>query len=228
MSYAFAGALQGLGGALMKVGEDRRKQANDLIKMDEDHQNKLELASQTVALKAKAKSGGGGGSSGGGGRALSNTESDNLSRLYKNYVEEGAFDGEAPSLGEFETRVEQLIRQEGSLAKAAERARGEWGSEEVTSTEMKDLHPLNPRRLWDEDGKYEETTSTLKYGFRGAMEGGSSGAAAPAAPAASAPSAAAQSGIPSAAIEALKANPNLREQFDAKYGQGAAASILGS
>ncbi|GAB5434809.1 MAG: hypothetical protein EpisKO_41790 [Epibacterium sp.] len=226
MSYAFAGALQGLGGALMKVGEDRRKQAQDLLKMEADHENKLELASQNAALKAKPKSGGSSGGSNG--RALSNTESDNLSRLYKNYVEAGAFEGEAPSLGEFETRVEQLIRKEGSLAKAAERARGEWGSEEVTSTEMKDLHPLNPRRLWDEDGKYEETTSSLKYGFRGAMEGGSSGNAAPAAPAATAPSAAAQSGIPSAAIEALKANPNLREQFDAKYGQGAAASILGS
>ncbi|MDE4303641.1 hypothetical protein PXK30_09510 [Phaeobacter gallaeciensis] len=231
MSFAFAGALQGLGGGLMKVAEDRRKLADDLLKMEKKAELDKDVAESRAASKARHRKGGtgSGGSSGGrSGRALSNTESDNLARLYKDYAENGAFEGEAPGLGAFETRVEQLIKEEGSLAKAAERARGEWGSTEVTSTELKERHPLSPARLWDDDGKYEETTSSLKYGFRGAMEGGSSGNAAPAAPAASAPSAAAPSGIPSAAIEALKANPNLREQFDAKYGQGAAASILGS
>jgi len=173
MSFAFAGALQGLGGGLMKVAEDRRKLADDLLKMEKKAELDKDVAESRAASKARYRKGGSGsgGSGGRSGRALSNTESDNLARLYKDYAENGAFEGEAPGLGAFETRVEQLIKEEGSLAKAAERARGEWGSTEVTTTELKERHPLSPARLWDDDGKYEETSTQTNYGFRSALGG---------------------------------------------------------
>lgn len=41
------------------------------------------------------------------------------------------------------------------------------------------------------------------------------------------PAAKPQVNAPAAAIEALRKNPNLREQFDKKYGAGASASVLG-
>ncbi|MDF1729654.1 MAG: hypothetical protein P1U53_18100 [Sulfitobacter sp.] len=173
MSFGFAGALMGLGDGLMKVAEDRRKLADDLLKMEKKAELDKDVAESRAASKARHRKGGSGsgGSGGRSGRALSNTESDNLARLYKDYAENGAFEGEAPGLGAFETRVEQLIKEEGSLAKAAERARGEWGSTEVTTTELKERHPLSPARLWDDDGKYEETSTQTNYGFRSALGG---------------------------------------------------------
>lgn len=173
MSFGFAGALMGLGDGLMKVADDRRKLADDLLKMEKKAELDKDVAESRAASNARHRKGGSGsgGSGGRSGRALSNTESDNLARLYKDYAENGAFEGEAPGLGAFETRVEQLIKEEGSLAKAAERARGEWGSTEVTTTELKERHPLSPARLWDDDGKYEETSTDLKYGFKGVLDG---------------------------------------------------------
>ncbi|MDE4189682.1 hypothetical protein [Phaeobacter gallaeciensis] len=163
----------GLGDGLMKVADDRRKLADDLLKMEKKAELDKDVAESRAASKARHRKGGSGSGSSGGrsGRALSNTESDNLARLYKDYAENGAFEGEAPGLGAFETRVEQLIKEEGSLAKAAERARGEWGSTEVTTTELKERHPLSPARLWDDDGKYEETSTQTNYGFRSALGG---------------------------------------------------------
>lgn len=172
MSFAFAGALQGMGGGMMKLAEERRKLAQDLLKMEK----KADLSMQVAEGKAALKGGGGSGGSKGPSkaRALSNTESDNLARIHKNYIESGVFEGQAPTLGEFEAQVERLIPDAGSLSQAAEMARGMWGGEDVTTTQMKERAALSPMRLFDDDGKYEDTTTERKYGFRNALDGAAS------------------------------------------------------
>lgn len=171
MSYGFAGALQGLGGGMMKLADERRQLANDLLKMEKKAELDKDVAESRAASTARHRRGrgGSGGSGRGGSRRLSNQESDNLGRLYKSYVENGAFEGEPPSLGEFESRIEMHIRDAGSLASAAELARSEWGGKEVTNTTQHERAALSPARLWDDDGKYEVTTTETVYGFNSAL-----------------------------------------------------------
>ena len=203
MSFAFAGALQGLGGGIMKLAEDRRRLAQDLLKMEKKADLDKEVAESRAASKARHRKGKGSGGGSSKGRALSNTESDNLARLYKNYDEAGAFEGQAPSLAEFEAQVEKLLPDAGSLSQAAEMARGMWGGEEVTTTTLKERAALSPARLWDDDGKYEDTRTETKYGFRKALDGAT--AAAPAPTAAPGAASAAPAVDPAQAIEEARA-----------------------
>ncbi|UWQ30270.1 hypothetical protein [Leisingera sp. M523] len=162
----------------MKLADERRKMADDLLKMEKQAELDVQVAEGRAAATAKHRKGGSGkGRTGSGrsGRALSNTESDNLSRIHKDYVENGVFEGQAPTLGEFEAQVERVLPEAGSLSQAAEMARGMWGSEEVTSTELKERHALSPARIWDDDGKYEETSTDVRYGFKGALGGDAPG-----------------------------------------------------
>lgn len=176
MSYAFAGALKGLGGGVMKLAEEKRANAQRLLEMEKKAELSVEVAQSKADIKAAAKGGKGRGGSGQGrkGRGLTNQESDNLGRLYKSYVESGAFEGEPPSLGEFENRIELHIKDAGSLANAAEMARSEWGGNEVTTTSQHERAALSPARLWDDDGKYDVTTTETHYGFNSALGGADS------------------------------------------------------
>lgn len=188
MSYGFAGALQGLGGGMMKLADERRQLANDLLKMEKKAVLDKDVAESRAASTARhrrgrGRGGGSGGAGRGGSRRLSNQESDNLGRLYESYIERGAFDGEPPSLGEFESRIEMHIRDAGSLASAAELARSEWGGKEVTNTIQHERAALSPARLWDDDGKYEETATETEYGFNSALGEAPSPSAADASPA---------------------------------------------
>lgn len=171
MSYAFAGAMKGLGGSIMKLADERRKLAEDLLKMETKADLDKDVAESRAASSARHRKGSRGGGSGGkkSGRALSNQERDDLNRLYESYSESGAFEGRAPTLGEFQSYVERVLPDAGSLSQAAEIARQSWGSEEVTKTELKERHALSPARIWDDDGKYEETTTDTRYGFKAAL-----------------------------------------------------------
>lgn len=167
MSYGFAGMLQGLGGALQDLGTERRKHAQDLLKMEKKAEIDLQVAQGKANIKKASRSGKG--RSRRSGRGLTNQESDNLGRIYDSYIENGSFGDEAPSLGEFEQRIELHIGEAGSLAKAAEQARSEWGSKDVTETTLHERHALSPARLWDEDGKYEVTSTSKQHGFEAVL-----------------------------------------------------------
>lgn len=170
-SFALAGAVGGVGDNIIKEAQAKRETKLAELKRQHDREDmatKHDYRMEEIAASKRGRGGRGGGGGGGGGpRGLGNTDTDNLARVYKSYIDSDAFEGEAPSLGEFQTRVEEVIGEEGSLSRAAERARGEWGSEEVTTTELKERHPLSPARIFDDDGKYEETTTDLQYGFKG-------------------------------------------------------------
>ena len=181
MSYGFGGALKGLGAGVMKLADDRRKLAQDILKMEKQAELEIEVSEGKAAAKAKHRKGGGKGSSKA--RALSNTESDNLARIHKDYVEQGVFEGQAPTLGEFEAQVEKVMPEAGSLSQAAEMARSQWGSREITTTELKDRHPLSPARIFDDDGKYEQVSTDVQYGFKSALSGTPGSPSAPSQPA---------------------------------------------
>jgi hypothetical protein len=146
------------------------------------------------------------------------------------------FEGRAPSEAQLATEVERLRRSDPdlSLSAATQMAAESWGSREETTTTKHDRAPFSPMRLIDEDGQYEETTTDLRYGFGAAMGEDQPRTPdpedAPSQPMGSAMAAEAppQATIPQQAVEALRADPSLREQFDAKYGPGAAAQILGN
>lgn len=185
MSYLLAGAAAGFGDELTRIAAEKRKAAQDLLMAkekqaiaDESYQNRLDMK---AAAKGRGGSGGGrrgGGSSGGRGfdsagkiRPLDARERDDFARSYKGMVENGFFEGKPPTESQLAAEVERIrgANPNLSLSAATQAAAESWGSEEVSETVQKDRHPLSPMRLLDDDGKYEETNTELRYGFKSAM-----------------------------------------------------------
>lgn len=169
MSYLLGGLLQGVGGAIEDRANSKREHAQRLLQIEAQAEATASArAKHRAPARGLAPRGGGGGRKSTDRRGLSNTESDNLARLYKNYVDGGSFDGEAPSLGQFENRVEQIISEDrGSLSSAAERARAEWGHQEVTSEEQVPRNFVG-RLIHGEDTRTVERTD-LVGGFGSAL-----------------------------------------------------------
>ena len=175
MSFALAGALMGGGDALLKMAEERRAQAHEEMMMEKQEA----LLRERDELKGRGRSGGGGGRSrgrsGGGsgssgrgdGWSLSNSDSVRIEKAYASAFEDNPdAPARVPTLPEFSSHVEDLMRSDRSLSRdaAVNLAASQWQGADIK--EKAPRHPLSPMRLLGDDTYPRVRT---EFGFASAL-----------------------------------------------------------
>lgn len=157
MSFAFAGALMGAGKALQEIAEEKRRLANEILKM--------EAAGKIKATRAGGGKGGGGkgGSGSGSSVRLSNSDEVRIEKEYENLFENTPQE-ERPSLSDFKSEIVRRMGAGEDRQTATSGAAQSWKGREVETGEMEQPG------LWGRiTGKKPEPKTEMRYGFDSAL-----------------------------------------------------------
>lgn len=201
MGFGLAGAMMGLGQGIQEWADAKQKEIADEKKRAQGLVDAKELAKYKSDLAAGRK---GGGSAGASKIGLTSDEKKTIDAAFN----ESDWDAMGPEGKLAAYRYAEDMKREAAAAgtkltstdlATAVRSGASRGDAEKTEKGIP-LWPFDNRTTLEKGaGEY-----TGKFGA----------------------SAAVQANPPTSAIEALKQNPNLSDQFDAKYGKGASAQYL--